>query len=122
MGPPRSGNYAEVATDNSFRREGSYCPASIIVFAGCRNEGKRIMYLSVRCNCSEAAPSRCDSIKKLPRCCTVEMPYPHSDKSGRLEVHRVHRNSRVAAFLPISIVCDAATFVASIIGANLPVP
>ena len=29
-------------------QEGSYCPASIIVFAGCRNEGKRIMYLSVR--------------------------------------------------------------------------
>jgi len=29
-------------------QEGSYCPASIIVFAGCRNEGKRIMYLSVQ--------------------------------------------------------------------------
>jgi hypothetical protein len=66
--------------------------------------------------------SRGHSIKELPRCGTVEMPDPHSDKSRRLEVHRVHRNGRVAAFLPIRVVCDATTFLASIIGANLPVP
>jgi hypothetical protein len=50
------------------------------------------------------------------------MPDPHTDKSRRLEVDRVHRNGRVTAFLPIRIVCDATTFLASIIGANLPVP
>jgi hypothetical protein len=50
------------------------------------------------------------------------MSDPHSDKSRRLEVDRVHRNSRVTVFLPILIVCDATTFLASIIGANLPVP
>jgi hypothetical protein len=50
------------------------------------------------------------------------MPDPHSDKSRRLEVDRVHGNGRVTAFLPIRIVCDATTFLASIIGANLPVP
>jgi hypothetical protein len=62
------------------------------------------------------------SIKELPRSRTVEMPYPHADKRRRLEVDRVHRNGRVTAFLPIRIVCDATTFLASIIGANLPVP
>ena len=50
------------------------------------------------------------------------MPDPCSDKSGRLEVHRVHRNRLITAFLPIRIVCDATTFLASIIGANLSVP
>jgi hypothetical protein len=50
------------------------------------------------------------------------MPDPRSDKSGRLEVDRVHRNGRVTAFLPIRIVRDAATFLASIIVANFPVP
>jgi hypothetical protein len=50
------------------------------------------------------------------------MSDPHSDKSRRLEVDRVHRNRRVTAFLPIRIVCNATTFLASIIGANLPVP
>ena len=62
------------------------------------------------------------SIKELPRSRTVEMSNPHSDKSRRLEVDRVHREGRVTAFLPIRIVCDATTFLASIIGANLPVP
>jgi hypothetical protein len=66
--------------------------------------------------------SRGHSIKELPRCRTVEMSDPHSDKSSRLEVDRVHCNVGVAAFLPIRIVCDATTFLASIIGANLPVP
>ena len=50
------------------------------------------------------------------------MPDPHSDKSRRLEVDRVHGNGRVTAFLPIRIVGDAAAFLASIIGANLPIP
>ena len=50
------------------------------------------------------------------------MADPCSGKSGGLEVHRVHRNRRVAAFLPIRIVGDAAAFLAPIIGANLPVP
>ena len=62
------------------------------------------------------------SIKKLPRCRTIEMADSCSDKSGGLEVHRVHRNRRVAAFLPIRIVGDAPTFLAAIVGANLPVP
>jgi hypothetical protein len=61
-------------------------------------------------------------IKELPRCRTVEMSDPYSDKSRRLEVDRVHRNGRVTAFLPIRIVCNATTFLASVIGANLPVP
>ena len=64
----------------------------------------------------------CPSIKKLPRCRTVKMPDPCSDKSGRLEVHRVHRNRRISVFPPIRVVGDAPTFLASIIGANLPVP
>ena len=68
------------------------------------------------------AKSRKASIKELPRRRTVEMPDPHSDKSRRLEVDRVHRNRRVTAFLPIPIVCNATTFLASIIDANLPVP
>ena len=50
------------------------------------------------------------------------MSDPHSDKSRRLEVDCVHRNRGVTAFLPIRIVCNATTFLASIIGANLPVP
>ena len=50
------------------------------------------------------------------------MPDPRSDKSSRLEVDRVHRNGGVTAFLPILIVCDATTFLASIIGANPSVP
>ena len=62
------------------------------------------------------------SIKKLPRCRTVEMPDPCSDESGRLEVHRVHRNRRITVFLPIRVVGDAPTFLASIIGADFPVP
>jgi hypothetical protein len=62
------------------------------------------------------------SIKKLPRCRTVEMPDPCSGKSGRLEVHRVYGDRRIAAFLPIRIVGYAPTFLAPIIGANLPVP
>ena len=53
---------------------------------------------------------------------TVEMSDPHPDKSRRLEVDHVHRDRRVTAFLPIRIVCNATTFLASIIGANLPVP
>ena len=66
--------------------------------------------------------SRDHSIKELPRCGAVEMPDPHSDKSRRLEVDRIHRNGRVTASLPIRIVCDATTFLASIVGANLSVP
>jgi hypothetical protein len=66
--------------------------------------------------------SRGHSIKELPRRRAVEMPDPRSDKSRRLEVDRVHRDGRVTLFLPIRIVCDATTFLASIIGANLPVP
>ena len=62
------------------------------------------------------------SIKELPRCPTVKMPDPRSDKSRRLEVDSVHSNGRVKAFLSILIVCDATTFLASIIGANLTVP
>ena len=46
----------------------------------------------------------------------------HSDKSGRLEVDRIHRNGRITTLLPIHIVCDATALLASIIGANLPVP
>jgi hypothetical protein len=68
------------------------------------------------------APWRWRSIKKLPRCRAVEMTDACSDKSGRLEVHCVHRNRRVAAFLPVLIVGDAAAFLAAIIVANLPVP
>jgi hypothetical protein len=46
----------------------------------------------------------------------------YSDKGGRLEIDGVHRNGVVTAFLPISIVRDATTFLASIISSNLPVP
>jgi len=50
------------------------------------------------------------------------MTDPHSDESRRLEVDGVDRNGGVTTLRPICIVCDATTFFASIVGANLAVP
>ena len=76
-----------------------------------------------RCGNDEKALNRDGhSIQEFPRCRTVQMSDPRSDKSRRFEIDRVHRNGRVTAFPPIRVVCNATTFLASIIRANLPVP
>jgi len=50
------------------------------------------------------------------------MPDSQSDKSGWIEVDGIHRNDGVSVFLAIRMVRDAATFPASTVVADLPVP